>query len=335
MTSGITLSICIPTINRPEYIGETLDSIVGQWSDDIEVLVVDASATDDTESIVRRYQRLPFNIRYYRSVKKQEAPSNSGFDMDCDRAVGLAQGQYCWLMTDDDIIKPGAIKRVLKETANHHDLIIVNAEVMNLDFTKLISPARMRMSRDRVFTPDAWEQFVACTARYLTFVGGVIVKRQLWLNRNKEQYFGTGFVHVGVIYQDVIRGTVLVLAAPLVTIRYGNALWSTRAFKIWMLDWPKLVWSFSSVTDEGKRNVCPSEEPWRNLWRLFAARARGHYSMREYREYLENRMFSSFERTIAQFVARFPREPLRILALLFLMTNPRRFAVTLNDLKNS
>lgn len=335
MVSGIKLSICIPTINRPEYIGETLDSIIRQWSDDIEILIVDASTTQDTEIIVRRYQRRPYNIRYFRSIKKQEAPSNSGFDMDCDRAVELAQGQYCWLMTDDDLIKPGAIKRVLGETVNQHELIIVNAEVMNMDFTKLISPARMIMSQDRVFTPVEWEQLVACTARYLTFVGGVVIKRQLWLNRNKMQYYGTGFVHVGVIYQDVIHGSVLVLAAPLVTIRYGNALWSSRAFKILMLDWPKLIWSFTSVTDEGKRKVCPIEEPWRNLWRLFAMRARGHYSMREYQEYLENKMRSPYERTFARFVARFPREPLRIIAMLLLMTNPRKYAVTLNDLKNS
>jgi abequosyltransferase len=317
MLSSATLSICIPTIDRPEYISETLESIISQLSGEVEILIVDASTTRDTENIVRRYQRCHPNIHYYESDKKQEEPSNSGFDMDCNRAVELAQGKYCWLMTDDDLIKPGAIKRVLCEAVNNYELIVVNAEVMNMDFTRMILPIRMIMTQDKIFPQKGWEQFVGCTAKHLTFVGGVIIKRQLWLNRKKEQYLGTGFIHVGVIYQDVISGDILVIAKPLVTIRYGNALWSTRAFKIWMFDWPHLIWSLGTISDATKRQICSSVEPWRKVRQLLVMRTHGMYSHEEYRKYLEGRMTTVLQRITAKLVAMIPRAPLRILSVLY------------------
>ena len=49
------LSICIATYNRASYIGETLDSIIPQLDDDVELLVVDGASTDNTEDVVRKY----------------------------------------------------------------------------------------------------------------------------------------------------------------------------------------------------------------------------------------------------------------------------------------
>jgi glycosyltransferase involved in cell wall biosynthesis len=63
------LSICIATYNRADYIGETLDSIIPQLTDNVELLVVDGASTDNTEDVVRtytdpriRYVRLPLSL---------------------------------------------------------------------------------------------------------------------------------------------------------------------------------------------------------------------------------------------------------------------------------
>lgn len=39
------LSICIPTYNFGEFIGETLDSIVCQATDETEIVIVDGAST--------------------------------------------------------------------------------------------------------------------------------------------------------------------------------------------------------------------------------------------------------------------------------------------------
>ena len=49
------LSICIATLNRGAFIGETLDTIVPQLRDDVELVIVDGASKDNTGEVVGRY----------------------------------------------------------------------------------------------------------------------------------------------------------------------------------------------------------------------------------------------------------------------------------------
>jgi abequosyltransferase len=47
------LSICIATLNRARFLKETLARILGQASDEVEVVIVDGASSDGTEEVVR------------------------------------------------------------------------------------------------------------------------------------------------------------------------------------------------------------------------------------------------------------------------------------------
>ena len=100
------LSICIATYNRAAYIGVTLDSIISQLTDDVELLVVDGASTDSTEEVLHTYIKKSNRIRYIRLAAK------GGVDQDYDKSIEFARGEWCWLFTDDDLLKPGAIAAV-------------------------------------------------------------------------------------------------------------------------------------------------------------------------------------------------------------------------------
>lgn len=97
------LSICIATFNRGAFISETLDSILGQIESGIEIVVVDGASPDNTMEVMTAYVQRHQEVKYFREAE------NSGVDADFDKAVGYARGEYCWLMTDDDLLKPGAL----------------------------------------------------------------------------------------------------------------------------------------------------------------------------------------------------------------------------------
>jgi hypothetical protein len=78
-----------------------------------------------------------------------------------------------------------------------------------------------------------------------------------------------------------------VIADPLILIRYGNAMWSSRGFEIWMFKWPDLVWSFEQFSDGAKLRVIP-RFPWREWRRLTMYRAIGAYSHADYRKFFRN-----------------------------------------------
>src|SRR5262249_34206345 len=161
-------------------------------------------------------------------------------------------------------------------------------------------------------------------------------KRAFWVARDAKKYFGTGFVHVGVIFDKPIDEESLVMAIPLVSIRHGNAQWTSRAFRIWMFNWPRLVWSFSTISERAKRAVCP-KEPWRSLTTLLGQRALGAYSIREYRELLRGRLQSKASHFLARVIAQIPRCFLYAPAYLYArvkLASPFR-EIFISDLRSS
>lgn len=320
-TSQIKLSICIPTLNRGSFIGESLESIICQATDEVEIVIVDGGSTDNTQEVVRQYQQRFRNLHYIQKDAEKRgggssAPSYGGFDRDCNRAVEMAQGEYCWLFTDDDLLKPNAIRAVLDATLHNYDLIVVNAEVRSADLSQVLEPRRLELSVDRVYKPGENQGLFADVGQYLSFVGGVVIRKQLWIAREKEQYVGSGFIHFGVIFQTPIAQDTLVIADPLITIRYGNAMYlrTPRYFEIWMFKWPNLVWSFPHYSDSAKRQVC-RKEPWRRNRTLLLFRAIGAFSIKEYRDWLERCMGSRWQRLTARFVARFPGSIANLVAI--------------------
>lgn len=273
------LSICIATYNRGKFIGETLDSILAQMVQGVELLVVDGASPDNTLQVMARYVESYPDIRYYR---EQE---NSGIDRDYDKAVGYAKGEYCWLMSDDDLVRPGAIQKVLSTLESGTDLIVVNAEVRNVDFSELLLEKRMSINSDLQYGKHDQEKFFVDTAIHLGFIGAVIIKREFWLSRDRASYFGTLFVHMGVIFQHPTISAANVIAEPCITIRDGNATWSARTFEVWAMKWPELIWSFPDFSDKAKQAVSPPEQ-WRRFKFLFYLRAMGAYSINEFNKHL-------------------------------------------------
>ena len=66
----IRLAICIATLNRGAFIGETLESIIRQATDEVEIVVVDGASTDNTEEVVRGFQQRWPRLNYLRLPEK-------------------------------------------------------------------------------------------------------------------------------------------------------------------------------------------------------------------------------------------------------------------------
>jgi glycosyltransferase involved in cell wall biosynthesis len=184
------------TRNRGEFIGATLASIICQAPASVEIVILDGASTDNTPEIVQQFRTVFPRLRYFRQ------DTNHGIDRDFASAVDLAQGEYCWLFSDDDLMKTGAIQTVLDAIARQYALIIANSEVLNSDLTKVLQPQRLPLREDRVYSTNDGEQLLADVGAYLTFIGCVVIKRSLWNSRDKDRYFGSFFVHAGVIFQS-------------------------------------------------------------------------------------------------------------------------------------
>lgn len=305
-----SLSICIATYNRADFITETLESIIPQLSDDIELLVVDGASTDNTEIILNGYAFKEPRLRYVRLEKK------GGVDQDYCKAVEMARGEYCWLFTDDDLLKPGAVDAVLDKIGKDVSLIVVNAEVLTSDLTEIIEARIIKSDNDAVYENVRFEELFTDTVRYMTFIGGVVIKRTLWLQRETERYFGSEFVHLGVIFQSPLPAQVCLIAEPYISIRYGNAQWSRRGFEIWMYKWPRLIWSLNGIGMEAKQAVI-AKEPWRDLKTLLFRRGLGEYGLLEFSRYILKERANYVWKLAAMLIAVMPFHILNRLITLY------------------
>uniref|UniRef100_UPI00404836ED glycosyltransferase family 2 protein n=1 Tax=Algoriphagus sp. TaxID=1872435 RepID=UPI00404836ED len=273
------LSICIATFNRGKFIGDTLESIVTQIPKEVEIIVVDGNSSDNSEEMISRYVENYSNLRYYREI------TNSGVDQDYDKSVSYATGEFCWLMTDDDLLIDNSINKILSLIDMKYDLIIVNSEIWNADFTTNLHTKMLKSSSDKIYQPADENNLFREVATCLSFIGSVIIRKSVWMERDRMSYYGSLFGHVGTIFQKKLAGDVYVIAAPVLKIRYGNGMWTPRSFEIWYFKWPNLVWSFERFSDNTKEMVV-RREPWRYYFGLLKSKAFGDYTNDEFKKFI-------------------------------------------------
>jgi abequosyltransferase len=322
------LSVCIATYNRAQYIGETLESIIPQVTEEVEIVVIDGASTDSTCAVVEKYVKLCKQIRYIRLPKK------GGVDQDYCAAVEHAQGKMCWLFPDDDLLRPGAISAVLLEASKGYGLIIVNAQVLSPDLSKTLENRRLQIDADETYEQLKFKQLFQRVVPYVSFIGCVVINRDLWLQRQKERYFGTEFIHVGVIFQAPLPAPALVIAEPYIAIRYGNSQWATRALEIWMFKWPSLIWSFEDIPQE-VRQEHQITKPWQKLKHIIVFRAIGAYSLRHYLKWFAASSSPLWFRTIALITAEAPGFILNLVLLSYYQIAKADAWMTIYQLKNS
>lgn len=120
MTPPTTLiSVVVPTYNYGRYLHRVLDSILDQWADDLELIIVDDGSTDDTARIVDGYLPRFASIHYlYQPNAGAAAARNHG--------IRVAKGRFILPVDADDELIPGAIAvlRAMVKATPGTDVII-------------------------------------------------------------------------------------------------------------------------------------------------------------------------------------------------------------------
>jgi glycosyltransferase involved in cell wall biosynthesis len=117
--SSPLLSICLPTHDgRAATLAHALDSVLGQLGPEtaglVEVCVSDNASVDGTADLVRHAaDRHPNVISYRRNELDLGGPRNLFL------AVEMARGRWCWLLSSDDALAPGAIVGALGLIEHH------------------------------------------------------------------------------------------------------------------------------------------------------------------------------------------------------------------------
>ena len=96
---GIEISIIIPVYNVEKYLRQCVDSVLNQtFKERIEIILVNDGSTDNSEQIVREYEK------QYPEVVRVISQKNQGLSATRNVALNIAQGKFLVFIDSDDYI---------------------------------------------------------------------------------------------------------------------------------------------------------------------------------------------------------------------------------------
>ena len=119
------LSIIIPVYNTEKYLRKCLWSVLSQeCSYKIQIIVVNDGSTDDSEKVLKQFQRLNFTGKYMQIITQE----NGGLSAARNTGLYLAKGKYLMFLDSDDSLKVDCIQKAMPE------IIRQNADFVQLQY---------------------------------------------------------------------------------------------------------------------------------------------------------------------------------------------------------
>lgn len=111
------VSIIVITYNSELYVKETLESILKQTYQNLEIILSDDCSTDSTPDILKTFEE-KYKNKFKGGVYYTQTEKNSGIVGNYNHALKFAKGEWIKYIAGDDRLKPNCIERFV---ANIHE----------------------------------------------------------------------------------------------------------------------------------------------------------------------------------------------------------------------
>lgn len=217
MKKSFKISFCIPSLNRPEYLLNAIESITNQidFTNDIEICIYNNSS-DTSYSNIENYLKnlLNTNIIY------RKGNVRLGIDDSMHEVIKMARGEYLYLLGDDDFLLPNSLKTILDLIReSEFDLVIFNAIIYN----------EKNNTRTKMFSYNTIKleklDFVLNEFKNYCSYGNILLKSELLKPKDFEYLKGTSHAYGCFwlsffrLYELGIEPKVLISSAEVVTLR--------------------------------------------------------------------------------------------------------------------
>ena len=185
----IILSICIPTFNRAAHLRNCLSSLIQcglSKLSEVQICISDNCSTDTTKQVVVEAEKVL-------TIKYQANQSNVGIARNFLEVVQMADGEFVWMLGDDDLLMPGACERIIDLIYTHAqvDYFYVNANHLNTEYVQNFpKPFNLKNLPKNMQPFSSWEEsgempFLKLIDPKVSydFLGGIflsVFRRSMW-----------------------------------------------------------------------------------------------------------------------------------------------------------
>lgn len=147
------ISIIVPIYNAEDTIARLIESIVNQTYTDWELLLINDSSTDNTQTICEEFSLRDSRIKFLQNI-------GSGVSSARNLGIDKSKGNYIFFVDADDAIEPDTLIK----------LVQFDADVVRSGFKKIF-PSGEKASQNNVFL-GKYNKEEICNTILPTFSGG-------------------------------------------------------------------------------------------------------------------------------------------------------------------
>lgn len=123
------VSIIIPIYNVEEYLSRSLDSVLSQTYENIEIICINDGSTDNSLSILEQYKKLDDRIIIYNNTEHKTAADTRNFGID------VSTGEYIMFVDGDDYIASNYVESMVRYITESNSEVVIS-DYCTLNFWK-------------------------------------------------------------------------------------------------------------------------------------------------------------------------------------------------------
>ena len=179
---NVLLSIIIPVYNLEQYIRITLDSLIKEMSDDVEIIVVNDGSLDNSEFAVNEYIDSHTNYNIHLCTKK-----NGGVSSARNIGTDKSNGEYVLYLDGDDYLSEGSLKAIVNSLKiNKPDILFWPYRTIN-EQGDVVNSSAFKIDFDYQENGCLALQRLLCMREFYLVIGNAAYRREV-ITRNNVRF---------------------------------------------------------------------------------------------------------------------------------------------------
>jgi len=147
----LNVSVIIPNYNHALYLKQRIDSILSQTFTNFELILLDDSSTDNSQSILNSYR----DHSAVKHISINTVNSGSPFKQ-WRKGIELARGEWIWIAESDDYADKDFLEKMMAATRRYPQAGLVYCDSRIIDAKDVVTTETFADLKNRRFRTDRW-----------------------------------------------------------------------------------------------------------------------------------------------------------------------------------
>lgn len=280
----IKVSIIVPVYNTEECLHKTIQSIINQNINEIEIICINDGSTDNSAQIIQEYAKIDNRINYI-------FQENQGLSVARNNGIAIAKGEYIGFVDSDDWIDSDFYEK-LYNSAKRHNADIACAGIQYEYMENKVSRTILKIKKEKL-GESTRKKYILASIPKCCYVWNKIYRAELFKQEENLLF------EPGVYFEDIeFTHKILHYSKKLVTTADSNYHYRCRAESImYMKNAKRNIDSFNAhvkaikfIQKKGINIKSYNDYPWLSMkeYKIFK------FPLLQVKKYLNHKTFYLF-----------------------------------------